>query len=285
MRNVTAYSRLAGVYDEIDIDPCHDRWASFLHELWSEDPEVVRSVLDLCCGTGLLAGELIARGYRVVGVDASEEMLTFARQRLGPGVVLTRMALPDLNVEGVFDAAVCTFDGLNYLTPDELRLTMAVVALRLRPGGWLVFDLHTDGMMDFTLANPVVAGESAGNDYVISSVVNPGARTCDTRIELTRPRDGDPFSEQHRQYFHTDADVRTSLEGAGFAVSAVGEEYTHEPADASTLRATWTARLSEVHWQGTGAREGCGAHVQAESRSGQVARAGTRARTSPRSPH
>jgi SAM-dependent methyltransferase len=242
VRNVTAYSRLAGIYDEIVIDPCHERWASFLDELWSADPVGIRSVLDLCCGTGLLAAELIARGYRVVGVDASDAMLTRARERLGPEVVLTRMALPDLKVEGVFDAAVCTFDGLNYLTQEEVRLTMAAVALRLRPAGWLVFDLHTDGMMDFTISNPVVAGESAGNDFVISSVVDPGARTCDTRIELTRPRDGDPFSEQHRQYFHAAGDVRASLQDAGFAVTAVGEEYTNQPADAATLRATWTAR-------------------------------------------
>ena len=241
--NVAAYSRLAGVYDEIVIDPCHDRWASFLEELWSADPGGVRSVLDLCCGTGLLAAELMARGYRVVGVDASDAMLARARQRLGADVVLARMALPDLNVEGVFDAAVCTFDGFNYLTQEELRLTMAEVALHLRPAGWLVFDLHTDGMMDFTISNPVVAGESAGNDFVISSVVDPVLRICDTRIELTKPREGDPFSEQHRQYFHTDAEVRASLEEAGFTVTAVGEEYTHQPIDAASLRATWTARL------------------------------------------
>jgi hypothetical protein len=123
-----------------------------------------------------------------------------------------------------------------------LRLTMASVALRLRPAGWFVFDLHTDAMMNFTISNPNVAGTSAGNDFVISSIVDPDARTCDTRIELTRPRDGDPFSEQHRQYFHTDAHVRASLHDAGFVVTAVGEEYTHQPAGASTLRATWTAR-------------------------------------------
>ncbi len=187
MRQVEAYSRLAGVYDEIVVDPCYDRWASFLDELWGTDPEGVRSVLDLGCGTGLLAAELIARGYLVEGVDASEVMLARARERLGPEVALSRMTLPDLTVEGVFDAAVCTFDGFNYLTPDELRLTMAAVALGLRPAGWLVFDLHTDGMMDFTISNPVVAGESAGNAFVISSVVDPGDRTCDTRIELTRP--------------------------------------------------------------------------------------------------
>jgi predicted TPR repeat methyltransferase len=246
VRHVEAYSQLAGVYDEIVVDPCHDEWASFLHELWSADAEGVRSVLDLCCGTGLLAGELVARGYRVVGVDASEAMLALARERLGPDVALCLMTLPDLAVEGVFDAAVCTFDGLNYLTPGELRQTMSAVAGCLRPAGWFVFDLHTDAMMNFTIANPTVAGQSAGNDFVISSVVDPGARTCDTRIELTRPRDGDPFSEQHRQYFHADAEVRDSLHGAGFAVTAVGAEYTHEPAHASTLRATWTARRSST---------------------------------------
>jgi predicted TPR repeat methyltransferase len=243
VRNVAAYSRLAGVYDEIVIDPCHDRWASFLDELWSADPEGVHSVLDLCCGTGLLAAELIARGYRVVGVDASDAMLAVARERLGPEVVFAQTTLPDLKVEGPFDAAVCTFDGFNYLAPDELRLTMAAVALHLRPAGWLVFDLHTDGMMDFTIANPVVSGESAGNDFVISSVVDPGVRTCDTSITLTRPREGDPFSEQHRQYFHTDAAVCASLQDAGFTVTAVGDEYTHQPPDVSTLRATWSARL------------------------------------------
>jgi SAM-dependent methyltransferase len=241
VRHVEAYSRLAGIYDEIVIDPCHEDWASFLHALWSADPEGVRTVLDLCCGTGLLAGELIARGYRVVGVDASEAMLDLARKRLGPQVVLSRMTLPDLTVEGVFDAAVCTFDGLNYLTPDEFRLTMGELALRVRPAGWLVFDLHTDRMMEFTISNPVVAGESAGNDFVIRSVVDPDARTCDTRIELTRARDGEPFSEQHRQYFHTPAEVDAALRDAGFAVTAVNEAYTHQPVETATLRATWTA--------------------------------------------
>ena len=242
MRHVEAYSQLAGVYDEIVVDPCHDRLASFLHELWSTDAGRVRSVLDLCCGTGLLAGELIARGYRVVGVDASEAMLALARERLGTEVVLRRMTLPELTVDPVFDAVVCTLDGFNYLTPGDLRLTMNVVAGCLRPAGWLVFDLHTDAMMDFTIAHGVVAGQAAKNDFVISSVVDPSARTCDTKIVVTRARDGDPFCETHRQYFHTDTDVRASLQDAGFAVTAVNEEYTQRPADAATLCATWTAR-------------------------------------------
>jgi len=105
-----------------------------------------------------------------------------------------------------------------------------------------VFDLHTDAMMDLTISHDVVAGRAAENDFVISSAVDPGARTCDTTIEVTRPRDGDPFCERHRQYFHAESDVRASLQAAGFTVTAVAEEYTHQPADAATLCATWTAR-------------------------------------------
>ena len=242
LRPVEAYSRLAGVYDEIVIDPCHADWAAFLHALWCDDADGVRSVLDLCCGTGLLADELLARGYEVVGVDASEAMLARARERLGTRVALRQTTLPELTVDGVFDAAVCTFDGLNYLTPDELRLTMAAVALHVRPAGWFVFDIHTDQMMEFTNSNPIVAGEAAGSAFVIRSSVDPQARTCDTRIELTRQCDGDAFSEEHRQYFHANADVRAALQDAGFAVTAVGAEYTHEPVGDGTLRATWTAR-------------------------------------------
>ena len=242
MRPVEAYSRLAGIYDDVVIDPSHGAWASFLHELWSGDPDGVRSVLDLCCGTGLLAGELIARGYGIVGVDASDAMLSRARVRLGADADLRHTVLPDLRVEGGFDAAVCTFDGLNYLTLRDLRRTLAATARCLRPAGWLVFDLHTDAMMEFTLSNPVVAGESAGNAFVIRSVIDRADRTCDTWIEVDRPGDGDAFSEQHRQYFHEDADVRSALGDAGFAVTEVSAEYTHQPVEASTLRATWTAR-------------------------------------------
>ena len=121
------------MYDEIVVDPCHGSWASFLDELWKTDRDGVHAVLDLCCGTGLLAGELIARGYRVVGVDASEAMLALARERLGPEVLLTRMTLPDLAVDGGFDAVVCTRRP-QLPTRTSLRLTMTGVAGCLRAG-------------------------------------------------------------------------------------------------------------------------------------------------------
>jgi len=239
---VAAYTRLAGVYDEIVVDPCHGAWASFLDDLWSDDEHGVHDVLDVCCGTGLLAAELAALGYRVVGVDGSEAMLARARRRCGPDVQLVQSTLPALAVAGEYDAAVCTFDGLNYLTPADLRATFAALSARIRPAGWLVFDAHTDAMMAFTVSRPVVRGEEGDHRFVISSVVDTDARTCDTRIEIV-PQDGDgAFSEEHRQHFHRAGEMWASLVDAGFEVTGVRDGYSERPADASVLSATWIAR-------------------------------------------
>ncbi len=244
MTVVDAYSRLAGIYDEIVVDPCYDRWASFLHELWQSDEAGVHAVMDVCCGTGLMARELVARGYRVVGVDSSPMMLSRARRLLGPTAALMQQTLPNLKVDGIFDAAISTFDGLNYLTPAQLRATLDAISRRLRSGGWLVFDLHTDAMMNFAAANPNVDGNSDGHEFSIASEVDVRARTCDTRIDVTRTADGDTFTELHRQYFFTDRQVRTALAAAGFERLVITNEYSHQPADPATLRATWTARRS-----------------------------------------
>jgi SAM-dependent methyltransferase len=236
------YARLAGVYDEIVVDPSYGRMAAFAHRAWGDDEAGVREVLDVCCGTGLMAAELIALGYRVTGVDASAQMLARARHTLGPGVALVEEALPSLTIDAVFDAAVSTFDGLNYLTPPDLRATLAAVARRIRPGGWLVFDAHTEAMMEFTVANPVVEGEKDGWRFAITNTVDVPARTCDSRIEVTRESDGDAFVERHRQHFFTGAQIDDALAAAGFDLVEVTDDYGTEPADGSSLRPTWVAR-------------------------------------------
>jgi SAM-dependent methyltransferase len=240
---VDAYTRLAGVYDEVVVDPCHGALAGFLDELFGADEEAVADVLDVCCGTGLLAAELAARGYRVTGVDASEAMLARARRLLGPHATLIHATLPELPLETTFDAATCTLDGFTYLAPAALAPTVKTIARVLRPAGWLVFDAHTDAMMARTSSRPVVSGEQKGHRFVIVTEVDPDARLCDTRIDVTAEGMGSPFSEHHRQYFHRDTEIRAALVDGGFEVVGVKDGYSDRPVDQSTLSATWIARL------------------------------------------
>lgn len=251
MSEVEAYTRLAGVYDEIVVDPCYARWADFLDGLWAAagptprdgvgGGQSVNDVLDVCCGTGLMAAELTARGYTVVGVDASADMLARARTLLGPDAQLHCAALPALGDVGVFDAAISNFDGLNYVSPEVFAASLAAIAGHLRDGAWLIFDIHTDAMMDFTINNAVVEGESDGNTFVIHSDVDRHARTCETTINVTVARDGEPFTETHVQYFHSNEQVRAALASAGFEDVRVVDEYSYRSVDDDTLRATWIA--------------------------------------------
>jgi SAM-dependent methyltransferase len=237
---VDAYAGLAGVYDEIVVDPCFPLWAAFLHARWQTDDHSVHDVLDVCCGTGLMAAELISLGYRVVGVDASAAMLGRARGLLGVDAELSQQTLPDLRVLGTFDAAISTFDGLNYLTIDGFYGTLTAIADLLRPGGWFIFDLHTDAMLDVASAHPTISGETDGIRYTIHNVVDRVASTCESRIEVAGA--GGAFSERHFQFFHSDVQVRGALREAGLVLVAVADEYSEEPASENTLRATWIAR-------------------------------------------
>ena len=168
-------------------------------------------------------------------------MLARARRLVGPGVELIRDSLPDLGVDGRFDAVVCTLDGITYLEPSQLPPAFTSISDRLRSDGWLVFDVHTDAMMALTVSRPVVSGEKDGCRFTITSAVDPDARASKTRIEITPP-EGTPFGEQHRQHFHRDEDIRAALADAGFEATAVRDGYSDRPADESTLSATWIAR-------------------------------------------
>jgi predicted TPR repeat methyltransferase len=168
-------------------------------------------------------------------------MLSRARQLAGPGVELLRDSLPELEVGGRFDAVVCTLDGMTYLEPAELPAAFTSFAERLRPDGWLVFDVHTDAMMAFALSQPVVTGEKDGYRFTITSAVDSGARASDTTIEV-QPAGEAPFTERHRQHFHRADDVRAALAAAGFEVLTVRDGYSERPADDATSSATWVAR-------------------------------------------
>jgi SAM-dependent methyltransferase len=101
-------------------------------------------VLDVCCGTGDLSRVLVAGGYRVTGIDGSEEMLRFAREQT-PGAEFCLADARDFSVGSRFDAALSTYDSLNHiLDPEELEEAFCSVRRALVPGGLFVFDMNTE---------------------------------------------------------------------------------------------------------------------------------------------
>ena len=100
------------------------------------------NVLDLCCGPGLLLQWLANKGYQVTGVDRSERMLQYAREK-APGCKLilgdVRFCELPLNLDAVFSTGL----GLTHiLTLADLTSTFRNAYKSLQKNGSFVFDLR-----------------------------------------------------------------------------------------------------------------------------------------------
>lgn len=101
--------------------------------------------LDCGCGTGSLMAELTRRGFDCTGVDASEEMLFEAQQKLSEcGVTphLICQSLGEIDLYGAYHAVFSSLDTLNHLTDRrELNRFFRRIFCFTEPGGYLIFDL------------------------------------------------------------------------------------------------------------------------------------------------
>ncbi|PDP84388.1 SAM-dependent methyltransferase [Glycomyces fuscus] len=244
------YSGLAAVYDRwmaADRVP-YRTWASYITDRLEEADGAVRSVLDLCCGTGVTLAMLQERGYEVTGVDASEEMLAHARRRAAPGTRFHRVALPSPLPPGTgpFDAATCCYDGINYLTPPgQLGLVLTQVHGLLRPGGVFVFDLSTRRVFQ-DMAALGRTGEDFGDfAYLWDTRPVEGTACFDYLVTVfVREEDGRyrRTDETHRQRWFSRGEVEEAVDAAGLEPVCVADDYGTGVLGSGTRRETWTVR-------------------------------------------
>lgn len=98
------------------------------------------SVLDLCCGTGLILAHLEQLGFAACGVDESAKMLAIARPN-APRARLLHDDMATFDAGSQFDAAVSFYNSLNHArSVQHLRGTLVNVANHLTPGGFFLFD-------------------------------------------------------------------------------------------------------------------------------------------------
>lgn len=101
-------------------------------------------LLDLGIGTGRTTGPLAARAGRYVGVDYAPGMVRAAQDR-HPGLDLRVGDASDLHEHpsASFDAVVFSYNGLDYLHPDDRRRRCLTEVRRvLRPEGVLLLARH-----------------------------------------------------------------------------------------------------------------------------------------------
>lgn len=178
-------------------------------------------VVDLGCGTGILAGALTERGYDVLGIDVSAHMIQCARS-VAPRSRFIRASIRNTTLPPC-RAVLAIGESLSYLTarsrrPPDLGPLFARVGRALLPGGLFVFDLVVAG-------RPLMSYRSwhAGSDWAVLVDVSESAatRVVTRRITAFRGRGGRyrRTDECHAVGVYDREDVVRLLEAAGLSAS------------------------------------------------------------------
>ncbi|MBS7306243.1 MAG: class I SAM-dependent methyltransferase, partial [Lachnospiraceae bacterium] len=151
------YSLFSTVYDMFMDNVPYIEWADSIEQTLKKHGINEGIVLDLGCGTGTLTKMLADKGYDMIGVDSSEEMLSIAKGKDDNTLFLCQ-DISEFELYGTVRAVISTCDTLNYiLDEEELINTFKLVNNYLEPGGIFVFDMNAPEKYEEVLSDNVFA--------------------------------------------------------------------------------------------------------------------------------
>ncbi|MDQ7947332.1 MAG: class I SAM-dependent methyltransferase [Pedobacter sp.] len=116
--------------------------ANYVADLISTYSPGAKSILELGSGTGKHANLLAEKGYRVMGLERSPEMVAIAEQTANDRVKYKVTDITDFDLDQQFDVAISLFHVVSYLTTNQsLIQTFKNVDQHLRENGLFIFDV------------------------------------------------------------------------------------------------------------------------------------------------
>ncbi len=181
-------------------------------------------VLDLGCGDGRHSLELTRRGFRVTGLDLSEELLERARRRTadeGLDITFIQGDMRDPPAAHAYDLLVNFFTSFGYFREDgENARVLEAISRALRPGGRFLMDY-------------------LNREYVISTLVPLDRRTVEgMEVEQRRWITGNP--SMAGGHVRINKQVRIREDGAERSYDESVRMYTLEELEAMMDRAGLT---------------------------------------------
>ena len=218
-----------------------------LANVWAADQETCRalaadaaSLLDLGCGTGLLAARLAVEPDKeraVYGVDPAAAMLEIARRRPGgERVTWVQADARSVRLEHRFDLVVLTGHAFQvFLTDEDQRAALATIAAHLAPDGRFIFDSRNpaaEAWRDWIpeeseeeIAHPTLGAVASWNDMAHDPA--SGIVTYETHYRLRAT--GRVFSASSKIRFTPQETLAERLEEAGLAVDEWRGSWTGAP--------------------------------------------------------
>ena len=249
------YDLLAPFYDEFNGHVDYKPWADFIEKIIKEkyyaSPELI---LDLGCGTGRMTVELAERGYDMIGIDYSPEMLDVARESasdrgVGERILWLLQDMTEFELYGTVDVALCCLDGINHLTkPGDLKKCFSLVHNYLNPDGLFIFDVNGKYKFENIYSDKTYAYELDRSVCIWQNYYNEKTRICDFYITLFDD-EGDGsyarYDEIGKERMYTLRSLERALSGCGFVLEGVYSDFEFSAADDSSERIYLVARCKK----------------------------------------
>ena len=134
-------------------------------------------VVDIACGTGKLTEILAGRGYDVMGIDLSEEMLSIAlnrRDKLGHKTLYLCQDMREFELYGTAGTFVSVGDSVNYLTSDaDMVKLFKRINTFLFPRGIFVFDFKTLYLYRDVIGDRTIAEDRDDCSFIWDNCFDP----------------------------------------------------------------------------------------------------------------
>ncbi len=225
---MSCYESLAPFYDRLTDDVDYPLFADRYEAAFRAGEGEFHLLLDLCCGTGSMSYEMSRRGYELISVDASSDMLMEAREKCASLPIPPLLLLQDaaeLDLYGTVDAGFCSLEGINYLSPSQLEAMVSRLKNFIRPHGLFLFDIRSPGFLR-NLDGSTSVDEDENLFCIWRADFDPDENALIYGMDLFS-RDGAYWKrsrEEHIEYAHSPAFLETVFSKYGFEQFSVKEE-------------------------------------------------------------
>ncbi len=209
-----SYSKFAYYYDSLMDDEFYDRYEEFILNHAKFD-----SVLELGCGTGLMAIKLSSLNKTVYATDLSPEMLEVAKYNASEAnvdLMLGKIDMCNFQINEPVDLILCMCDSLNYIHKEKkVKRVFTNVYEALSDEGTFIFDVHSLHKIDVTFKNYVE--ENKDEDFYFKWTVNKeGEGKIHHHVIIDDFENDDHVDEDHYQQTYSVESYKTWLKEAGF---------------------------------------------------------------------
>lgn len=212
------------------------------------------SVLDLGCGTGTLTELLARRGYDMIGIDNSQEMLQIAMDKCaesGLDILYLLQDMRSFELYGTVGAVVSVCDSINYLLEEEdVVETFRLVNNYLFPEGVFIFDFNTVYKYEVVIGEATIAENREKCSFIWENYYHETEEVNEYDLTIFVQEDETGiyrrFQETHYQRGYRLEQMQECLRRAGMEFVEALDADTHEAVCGTSERIYVVARKGKT---------------------------------------